>query len=428
MARIALQNPARISNYQVAGFFFFWSVIAPAASLFVQSRLLTFAYIFFLIGSIALTGKILTFRRAWILLVYFLFIAVLMVVHTDISSILNLLSLFFSIYAIAWIAYRFAETHRVEDIAPLLLKVILICLVLGFIVSTIVTAVGIGGTPDYFWNAFAVGNIRIELIKKGGVSYVTWLFAWAYILYVGSAKGRGIGVSLSRGFWLIIVAILLVFTKNRIALIFIGLMFVGFLYSIVHLRERERRVLVLMPAAVGVVAVVVVFIGLSFSQSFKTAVANEVSAIQSELPAIRISSNEVTSGRDILNAALFRVAQAHPFVGGGNTQEILKYGVNEQGGIAESADQSVSQTESPLPIAVKYGWPFFGVTLLLVLSPFLIVNRKTRVPASGYLISLTVVATFFLEGEMTNFYLPSALYLFMVFLYYFIGKRKCHES
>ncbi|HEX7043749.1 MAG TPA: hypothetical protein VF203_03950 [Burkholderiales bacterium] len=150
------------------------------------------------------------------------------------------------------------------------------------------------------------------------------------------------------------------------------------------------------------------------------AVNDAAKQLQGLVPSIRITPETAGafSGRDILNKELLAASLQSPLTGLGDSAEILNRGVDREGGVA--IDKPVARSESVLRLAVKYGWPYFGLVMLFFLSvaaAFASFPRRKQILALG--IWGMCLESIFTNGGAEQFYGISAVFLFFLTVFYF---------
>lgn len=412
----------RRSEIIVAVFVVFFSVVAPVAGLFMNTKYLMFFYFLIALPYLGAQKTFPTFKRNWVISGYFVLVIISIIFHIEVSSIINLISLFAGVYVISLVSKDFAKMHTQAEIARFLWKVMFYCAALVFLLSTIMTAIKVRGAPEYyFWESFFDKTKRMLLIDAGaGQTMNTWLLCWGFI-YMKGAEIRAGWQTVARDFVVFVVlSIFMIYTKNRLAYLFILLMFIAFIYNFVAIKITRKRRLFGVALGSTLFLLIVIYILLPFNPGLHRQIMIIANNIQSTVPDLRVYSqgHGLTTGRDVLNFALFRTSMYNPLVGQGNNAPILLYGVTKSGLVA-SLGNSVASSESPFRLAVKYGWPFFIVSLMLLLAPIIAARKQEQLSMTGHLIMLSSISTFFFEGAMDNYHGLSAIILLFSMIFYF---------
>ena len=284
------------------------------------------------------------------------------------DSVLNAGSLLVSIVAIAGAAYYCVRWSGSQVADRSLERWLWISLGLAFVFSIILTGVGWPTAPDYFpWEAF-YSDKRLLLINGDGVGHTTSLWVMAFlsaftIHKLATHRSHKAGLAVLLG----VLVLCLLATKSRLALVYVlNLLVMGLAYQ----RVPFIRVLVfVVPSAYAIIFLLVavsIQLGIGINLAARAA-QNEVGEW------VRITPGEETratvfAGRDVLNQALLPASLEKPLQGLGDNADILSYGVDADGYVAYDQDRKKANTESVLRLAVKYGWPYFGVLVVFLAS------------------------------------------------------------
>jgi hypothetical protein len=87
--------------------------------------------------------------------------------------------------------------------------------------------------------------------------------------------------------------------------------------------------------------------------------------------AVEYRYHDLTAGRALLNSELQQIADDYPVFGAGTEVSLLQDGLVRNG-------VKMAMSESSLRIAAKYGWIFYGVVLLVIASPLLVLRLRDR--------------------------------------------------
>lgn len=419
-------NPRRIFTTKalLSGFVIFWGVITPVLGLAFEQKYLSIGYALIFVLYILINKKLQMYRWAPIFGVYLSAIFMMFLLHLDISSILNLGSLFVSVYVISLLAMRVVADMPSGYFELFLGRVMFAGVILAMLISTLLTAFAVHGAPTYyFWNSF-VSDRRLLLISgNAGQTVNTWFIAFSFVYLAYSER-----ISLKYNFKLLFVfafyATLQIYSRNRIALLFVGLMWIAYLYRVIKLCHKSKARLILWPTLMLSLGTVAIYSLLPFSNSIHGLLVSAMTSAQEVFPNIRIYTQGagITSGRDILNLALFKTSLQNPLIGLGNSADILKYGITKLGAIAYLGNP-LATTESSFRLAVKYGWIFYFTVLGLIISPLF--GKGWRDSACVFTV-LIVLFTFIFEGALENLYSQGSIFMLLVLIYYF--RRKLSGS
>jgi hypothetical protein len=364
------------------------------------------------------------FRNNFIYLLYsanLFFLAT--IYYLDASTIVNLGSNLIITYSAYTVSSDLWKSSLSAPNAWSELKISLeICLILAFFVSILVTAAGVQNAPDGFpWQQIADSKRLLLIDGNVGQSvnvYIEGILLSIYIYDFTTSKRKKLPASK-----ILLMLLLLVLSKSRIAYFFmlpITFLLIGKIRYLPFLRSPAKLLFLLLP---------IIFICGSLNSSvepFIETIANSAQSLSGNLLRItninQISSDpyDFSSGRNALNEGLFTYAGQRPLFGLGRDAPILTLGVDQHGGIAAPGN-AVSHGESPLRIAVEYGWPFFILTTALLSYPLLLLRSTRDKSLRDLLFSLIyiVICTFFFEGEFDIFYGTNAVLLLLVF---YVGR------
>jgi hypothetical protein len=401
-------------------FFIFWGTLAPIINFISEPKYLSITYALVLALYILVNKKILLFRFFPMFYMYMSLIVVMAFVHPHLSSVLNLGSMFVSMYVIALVARKSVIDLPVGCFEKFIGVVLAAEIFLVMIISSLLTALSVKGAPNYFfWDSF-ISNKRLLLMNgAAGQTITTWLIPFSFVYFSCSLRA-----SHKINFWLFMLlityAILEVYSRNRIALIFIGIMLAAYVIRVIKFKHSLKAYIFIWPMIMASFIAVLFYSLIPFSSGIHAYLVESMSAAQKALPEVRIYSPGygITTGRDILNAALFKVSMNNPFTGYGNNAGILKYGVTKFGAIAYHA-KHVADSESSFRLAVAYGWFYYFSVLALILSP--LVNKGWKNVAAVFTV-LIVLFTFIFEGAFENLYGQGSIFMFLILSYYFRTK------
>jgi hypothetical protein len=336
------------------------------------------------------------------------------------ASVLNAGSLVVSILAVAGVAYYCVLRNDIPLVYHSLERWLWISLILSLFLSIALTAVSWPTAPNYFpWEAL-YSDKRFLLINGDGVGHTVsfWLMSFlaAFTVYrLATKKVHRAGLAAL----LVMLLLCLVATKSRLALLYvINLLVMGLAYKGVPLM---RSFVFLIPGGFSIA-----FLLLSAFPMLGVGVDLAARAAQQEIGEwVRITPEKesratVFAGRDLLNQALLDVSSEKPLRGHGDDVDILLYGVDAKGYVATDSMHTMANSESPLRLVVKYGWPYFGVLTIFLVSVPLALKRLPK-PERILKVGLwgMCVESIASEGGMENFYGVSGLFLFIICLMLF---------
>jgi hypothetical protein len=360
-------------------------------------------------------------RRVPFLYLYLAVNALALVVHLrDLDSVLNAGSLLVSVVAIAGAAYYCVRGSGSRGLDGSLERWLWISLGLAFVFSIILTGLGWPTAPDYFpWEAF-YSQKRFLLINGDRVGHTTSLWVMAFLSAftvhrLSTERKHKIGLVVL----LYALVLCLLATKSRLALIYIiNLVVMWLAYRNVPFL---RGLVFAVPGAYAVLFVLVavsVQLGIGINLAAHT-VQDHVGEWVRVTPAEEFRAT-VFAGRDILNQALLPASWEKPLQGLGDDADILSYGVDADGYIAYNEDRKKANTESVLRLAVKYGWPYFGVLVMFLASiPWALRRLKKREQILKVVLWGMCVESIASGGGMEVFYGTSGLFLFVLCLVLF---------
>lgn len=338
----------------------------------------------------------------------------------DARTFVNAGAVVVSVIALVAVAYHCIRRYGSEAVYLALEKALWISLIISFVLSVGLTEMGAAVAPRYFpWEAF-FSKARLLLISGQDVGHTPslWLFAFA------SAFTLHRVMQAKRLLWgllalLVLLGILLLATKSRLALVYIVNLFVmGLAYKRVAF---TRALVIILP-----VMFCTWFLVYTLMPSTTENVTNLATDIQKTVGEdIRIvpkkgSGATILAGRGVLNRALFKASMHEPVIGLGSNADILLYGVDSEGNIAYDKARRVAGTESALRLAVKFGWPYLASVAVFLLTVPLYMNKFGR---AGWILKAGLwgmcIESIVLEGGMEVYYGVSALFLFILCLIVF---------
>jgi hypothetical protein len=401
----------------------FFELLAPILVLVLPYWVATF---FFpaVLGIIVLQrGRILLMKNMPMpIVMFFTIITFSLVMHfNDLISEINLVNIFFSLYVLAYIAYLHEfQKCSLESLRLVIKDACKISLIGLFIASTFLTSVNFPGAPDYYpWKAFYTTNRLILVDGHFGITENSYLTTILICLYADEFARRPSVAAFRK---VLIITVLIFAEKSRTGDFVLLCAYLYMSLSTIHFNRAFK--------IFGAVALLVTltFPFLALNQGFESSLGGFLNSIQSSTGSvIRISnvyseggqSSDFSSGRNELNFALLAASAAHPISGSGDADPILKYGVDQNGDIADATDKAAS-VESPIRLAVKYGWPYFVCVILFVLSPMYLVSRKFPDMRSRYFVYLLVtifLGEFFGTGGFESFYGDNAITIVLLFIF-----------
>lgn len=347
--------------------------------------------------------------------------ALALVLHLGhLDSVLNAGSLLVSIVAIAGTAWYCVRRYGGQLIDLSLERWLWISLGLSFVFSIILTGMGWPTAPDYFpWEAF-YSEKRLLLINGDHVGHTASLWVMAFLsaftvhrLATHRSHQGGLAVLLG------MLILCLLATKSRLALVYvINLVVMGLAYRKVAL---FRGLVFVVPGAFAVT-----FLLVAVSLQMGVGLNLAARAVQNEVGEwVRITPGEETratvfAGRDVLNQALLPASLERPLQGLGDDADILSYGVDADGNVAYNEDRRKANTESVLRLAVKYGWPYFGVVVVFLASiPWALRGLQRREQILNVGLWGMCVESIASGGGLEVFYGTSGLFLFVLCLVLF---------
>jgi hypothetical protein len=352
-----------------------------------------------------------------------------LIVHiADAASVANLVGLLISLFAIVTAAWYCSAQDSPAGWNARIYSALWAMLLLSLIVSIFLTSISWPTAPDYYpWAAF-FSEARLLLISGENVGHspVLWLIAFVAAFYLYRAVSGSMPVAVTYSVLIILVVSMLA-TKSRLALVFVALLVVQWLAS------KGLR-----GARVTLVALPIVFSGVFFylalDDKANHALQIGLGAVQASIGSwVRITPSvgnrvEAFAHRDILTKRLREESAEKPFVGLGHGAAVLKYGIDRHGKITSREAHRVASSESPLRLAVKYGWIYFAAVLIFVISaPYFFrqlpaLERDPWITVWG--MSLISVTT---NGGMENYYGMSGFFLFMLVLPMFVAYRSWRD-
>jgi len=359
--------------------------------------------------------------KVWFLYAYVLINIITVLIHFgEMSSILNAGSLVVSIIAIAGLAYHCVRGRDHEEVDRSLETSFWISLCVSFFISVAFTAIGFETAPSYFpWEALYTNN-RLFLIQDDGVGHTPSL--WVIAFLAAFMMHKVFTVKPIKGRYLFLFTVLLIFlftTKSRLAIVY----FINFIImGLAYLRISFMRFMVFLFPLVFSLIFLVMSIVPPLGESI-----NEASYEAQEMvgSAVRITPPDkdrytVFAGRGLLNRALLETSFDHPLRGLGDDSDILLYGIDASGEIAYSPDKKRSLNESPLRLAVKYGWLYLSVLIVFLLS---LARAYRKFDKNGQILKIGLwgmcIESIATQGGMENFYSVSALFLFVLCIFFF---------
>lgn len=333
----------------------------------------------------------------------------------SLDSVLNAGSLVVSILAISGAAYLSVRRHTKRPVEHSLELWLWISLALSLFLSVTLTASGWPGAPDYFpWESF-YSEKRFLLINGAGVGHTPALWVAAFLgcftayRLATARRYRALFIVL---FGLLVACLLA--TKSRLSLLYVVNLFIMLL---------AYRRFVLARYAVFLIPVVFSFFFLSASFVPQLSVGVDIAAHSAQQAVgdwLRLTPREESgvtafSGRDILNRALMSASLEAPLTGQGDDADILAYGIDTDGDIAYDSRYKRAGVESPLRLAVKYGWLYF-FALIVFLGSIPLALMKLR--GNDKILHLGLwgmsVESIASQGGMEVFYGISGLMLFLL--------------
>ena len=285
-------------------------------------------------------------------------------------------------------------------------------LFLMFFFSTLATMMGLDSAPsNYFWIQIINGD-RLKLLSPDGTGHSP-LISVALITFVLVLYFKNSGYTKN----LILLFLLLVcfLTQTRTAWFAAIFVILAWIFYKNFTSKLYSLYLILF-----LIFIFVLFIIPGASDILNKYIGYVDDVL--DLNLIRSGAyGDFTSGRSGLNLYMFNMSFTSPFFGLGNSSDILTYRIDSSGAISERGANS----ESPLRIAVKFGWIYFFFILYIIIFPltkFFIYCKNIALAnaAIGFLVISLVL--FFNGGIMENLFGDSFVFLFIYFLFYF-GKK-----
>jgi hypothetical protein len=360
-----------------------WSLAVFAGPLLITLAWPTAYLLYALIGAAVLASAFL-YRRPSIgtlpqmLVVQLLWIGVLMVAHIrDSATIINLGSAAVGAIALAGMM-RFIPRDR-ASVRRVFVRMRWVCLLL--------VIVGIFGGP-LFTAAFGFSNpisdalsgqrLRIFSYQTGHSAAID-----CGALFVMMGLSNVVGEKLrARMFWVGLGLVLVYLAKSTIGYLVVAASVYAFGVEFSRLRPIVKNSLHVIVCVITVVVMPVYGDQLVFKlRDLQT--GGRAKAVY--------YSGDLSAGRDELTKRLVRLANQNPLFGAGVKPRIIQMGV-----ISETGSR-LSQTESGLRLAAKFGWLYFLVVLGICLSPLttlLTGNRPLRILGVSFAAYCAIVLAF----------------------------------
>lgn len=343
----------------------------------------------------------------------------------DFDSLLNLSMLFLTFVSLnriaLWGAYYYGSKNIQKTLACILPK-IGICV---FFISIMLTTIGWPTAPDWYpWEALYT-NKRFVLMKTTTTHNILfWILGFPLAYWTRSyflSKNKNIRVV--NFISIAIVVFIFLISKSRKGILYV--------FAIILSIFSYKRVL--SPFILGAISILLVFcLFLLFTFPFVAeSIFSYMKSIQKVLKFTRILSDyedagrALTSGRDILSISLLKYSSLKPLTGLGDSHEVFKYGISKQGVVDIKAEKTMS-SESPLFLAVKYGWPYFIACMIIIFVPFVKAMRNYYGDYSIYVITCINMIMYYLvtENFFVHTYSTSGFFLLQIFFFSFWGTKK----
>ena len=353
----------------------------------------------------------------------FFHIVLMVVYRQDKESLLNLSALIISYFSLYVFSLKCREEMGIQRTEDILFRTIIWISLISIPVSIFLTMLNWGNAPTHFpWEAFTSDKRFLVLAPEGvGHSNIIWLtvFGALYLITKASHRKR---LNLFTISYFVLCMVVIIFSKSRAALLFATIIFCYFTVLIGH-----KLKYILMFATVIITCYYYV---ISFNPNWSYWVQDSLWTLQENMPELRIVGSQrqkcaIFTGRDILNRVLFDYTRDNVIFGLGDSHPIFKYGVDASGKIAYSGNRGAS-SESILVILAKYGLIYFLLIWALIVKSVIVTVRSKN--SLSMVCMCIIVATLPCGGVFLQLYSLSALFVFMILLYFSLENVKGYRG
>ncbi|WP_295452143.1 hypothetical protein [uncultured Thiodictyon sp.] len=341
----------------------------------------------------------------------------------DTKSVINLIALtlgYIGIYAFVTASRTYLPTWRMIDFT---FFCFLIILAFSIPLSIGLTAINYESAPAYYpWDAFINGE-RLLLLRgySGGKEVGHSISMWLAALSIPYIIIRSHFSTVQKSLLVVVMSIFLIKTGTRTGLLLLLSPFSIIISSKVF-QESAKYILV------GFGFFVLIYYMTATNQDLSLSISNVAQSLQDAVPGVRLYGTDPSEGttfigRDTLNEMLFLESLKSPWIGHGDESPILINGVTMDGDVASFDIDAVSNSESELRLACKYGWLYVALLGAVVIYPaFNAVFGKRRditIPEDAertfILCIYAIVSVGVIDGLFEHLNGHSALLLFVIF-------------
>jgi hypothetical protein len=272
------------------------------------------------------------------------------------SSLLNIATLVVG-YCYAFSLGQFWGRYQLIDLAYLLRKSVSLSILIGFVLSTILSGPFALSNPLH---ALINGERLLILASTHvGHSVLNPLASIGLIcsLLILKVEGR----TWKQALFASVFSVLLILAGSSTAFLTLVIIFLVFGLETWHTRQTLYLIL---KNAMHVLLFVAIWVTITNKTTF-----NNVMLMIRQLAGQESYTYEYdpTAGRSLLTELLIKKANDYPVFGAGHDDPLLKLGVR-----AVTREEKGATVESPLRIAAKYGWPYFALNLIWWVSPIIL--------------------------------------------------------